>query len=313
MATVNTETLEHEQKRQADRNQTENLGSRISSERRRVGLVPTWALALAFYLLTGILTIGWHAISHPRTVCACVGTEDPAQYMWAMSWWPHAIAHGLNPFVTHYLWSPTGVNTAQAALIPTAAFAMTPFTLVFGQVFSYNVLSILSPVLSAFTAYLLCRRLVGREWSAVVGGYLFGFSSYEFAQLTGHLNLTLIFLIPVMGHVALKRFDREISSGSYILLLGVLFLLQAGLSTELLAECVGFGAILLVTARFQVPVSDRPRVDRLIKETIGAGILALVVGSPFFYYALFSGSFPKGASGSPMYMGSTYSIRRSRH
>ena len=296
MATANTETRKHEQKRQPASNQTENLGSR-ASVRRHVGLVPTWALALASYLLIGILTIGWHAILHPRTICTCVGTEDPAQYMWAMSWWPHAVVHGLNPFVTHYLWSPTGVNTAQAALIPTAAFAMTPFTLIFGQIFSYNVLSILSPVLSAFTAYLLCRRLVGREWPALAGGYLFGSSSYEFAQLTGHLNLTLIFLIPVMGHIALRRFDREISRAAYILLLGALFVLQAGLSTELLAECVGFGAILLITARFQVPVSDRLRVDRLIKETIGAGILALVVGSPFFYYALFSGSFPKGASG----------------
>jgi hypothetical protein len=35
--------------------------------------------------------------------------------MWALSWWPHAISHGINPFVTHYLWSPTGVNVAQGA------------------------------------------------------------------------------------------------------------------------------------------------------------------------------------------------------
>ena len=32
--------------------------------------VPTWARALAFYLVLAILTIGLYAILHPRTVCA---------------------------------------------------------------------------------------------------------------------------------------------------------------------------------------------------------------------------------------------------
>ena len=256
---------------------------------------PTWVVALAFYLLMSIFTVGRHALGHPATVCACVGTEDPAAYMWALTWWPHAIAHGLNPFVTHFLWSPTGVNVAQAAMIPTAAILMAPITDVVGPVVSYNILSIVSPVLAALTAYLLCRRLVGRELPAVAGGYLFGFSSYMFAQLTGHLNLTLIFLIPVMVHVALRRVDRELSRRAYVAAMALLLVLQAGLSTELLAEAVGLAAVLLVSARLLAPVPQRSRVSGLIGETVGAGLIAMVLASPFLYYALFSGSFPKGA------------------
>ncbi len=262
--------------------------------KRHVGIAPTWTLALAFYLLMALLTIGRHIITHPGTVSASVGTGDPAQYMWAMAWWPHAIAHGLNPFVSHYLWSPAGVNTAQAALIPTAAIFMVPVTALFGPIFSYNILAVLSCALSALTAYLLCRRLVGRELPAVVGGYLFGFSSYEFGQLTGHMNLTLVFLIPVMIHIALRRIDREISRRAYVIAMALVLILQAGLSTELLAECVGFGAVILICARFLAPSPQRSRIVGLVLETIGAGMLALVVASPFFYYALFSGEFPKG-------------------
>ena len=216
--------------------------------------------------------------------------------MWALSWWPHALAHGLNPFVTHYLWAPTGVNVAQAAMIPTAAFVLAPFTALFGPLFSYNLMSVAGPTLSAFTAYLLCRRLVRREMPAVVGGYLFGFSSYEFAQLTGHPNLTIVCLIPVMIHIALRRIDREISRRGYVIVMGLVIILQSGLSTELLAECAGFGLVMLVCARLLAPQTLRRRIDGLMWETAGAGVFALVVGSPFYYYALFSGEFPKGVT-----------------
>ncbi len=263
---------------------------------RLVDFTSPQVFAFAAYLLLGIFTIGWHAISHFQNVCACEGIEDPASYMWALTWWPHALAHGLNPFVTHFLWSPTGVNVAQGAMIPTAAIVMAPLTEISGPIVSYNVLSIASPVLAAFTGYLLCRRLVRREFPAFVGGYLFGFSSYQFAQLTTHLNLTLTFLIPLFVLIPLRRIDREISKRVYLASMALLFVLQAGLSTELLAECVGLGGLLLISARFLASAQRRPHISKLIMETFGAGLIALVVGAPFFYYALVSGGFPEGAN-----------------
>ncbi len=185
--------------------------------KRMIVRTPTWVRALTLYSMLAILTVGVHAITHMQTVCACSGTSDPAEFMWAFSWWPHALTHGLNPFVTHYEWSPTGVNLAQGTMIPAAAIVMAPFTALFGPLFSYNVLSIASPALSAFTAYLLCRYLTKRELPALVGGLLFGFSSYEFAQLLGHLHLVTIFLIPVMVHVTLKRVNCEISRRVFVL------------------------------------------------------------------------------------------------
>ncbi|HTZ64173.1 MAG TPA: hypothetical protein VMB51_08710 [Solirubrobacteraceae bacterium] len=260
---------------------------------RAITRIPSWIRALAFYIVLAILSIGWHAVTHPQTVCACVGTADPAAYMWALSWWPHAILSGLNPFVTHYQWSPTGTNLAQAAMIPTAAIIATPITALFGPLFSYNALAILSPALAAFTAYLLCRRLIRKELAAVVGGLLYGFSSYEFAQLLGHLNLVMTFLLPVMVHMSLMRVDREVSRVKYVLGMAVLIFLQIGLSTELLAESVAIGLVVLVAARLIAVPPQRERVFGLILETILAGLLAAVVSAPFLYYALFSGGLPQ--------------------
>ena len=264
--------------------------------RRAAGWIPAWAWVLAFYLVLATVTIGWFALPHLGSICACDGGSDPAIFTWALDWWPHAIAHGLNPFYTYYQWSPTGANLAQSPEMPTASIAMAPVTALFGPVVSYNVLSITSPALGAFTAYLLCRRLVGRELPAVVGGFLFGFSSYELGQLLGHLPLVFIFLIPVMVHLPLRRVEREISRRTYLLLMALVLVLQLGLSTEWLAECVMLGMVLLVVARFLAPEPQRARMNGLIAETIGAGLIAIVVSSPYLYYATIKGGFQAGGN-----------------
>ena len=261
--------------------------------------LPSWMMALILYLALALVTIGRYAIQAPRTVCACSPSTDPASYMWALSWWPHALLHGLNPFVSHYLWAPTGVNVAQGAMIPTVAILMAPITALAGPVFSYNVLAICGPALAAFTAYLLCRRLVGRELPALVGGYLFGFSSYQFAHLLGHLNLVLVFLIPVMVLVPLRRAAGEMSRRSFMAAMAALLVLQAGLSTELLAECVFFGAVVLVAAWLLGPRSMRRSVTQLAGEIVGSGLVAAIAISPFFYYALFSGGSPQSSPSFP--------------
>ena len=49
----------------------------------------------------------------------------------------------------------------------------------------FNVAELLVPAVSAFTAYLLCRHLTRSLWASLVGGYLFGFSSYMLGQEQG--------------------------------------------------------------------------------------------------------------------------------
>jgi hypothetical protein len=41
-------------------------------------------------------------------------------YIWFLNWWPWAIAHGLNPFVSYYIWYPQGFNMTWAGSVPAA-------------------------------------------------------------------------------------------------------------------------------------------------------------------------------------------------
>jgi hypothetical protein len=262
---------------------------------REAGAQHPRSLAFGLYFVLGLLTAGWYAISNPTAVCACIGNyslSDPATYMWSLGWWPHALVEGLNPFMSHYVFAPTGANLARAATIPTASLALSPVTALFGPLASYNVMSVASPILAAFTAYLLCRHIVSRELPALAGGYLFGFGPYEFAQLVNHANLSLIFLIPVMVLLALRRAEREISARAYVLWLALVFALQVGLSTEILSTAVLLGLVLFAAARLLAPQPYRGRIGGLLAETVGAGFLAAVVTSPFLYYALIKGGMP---------------------
>jgi hypothetical protein len=254
--------------------------------------------AFLLYLALSIVIFGRHAVRYPSTACVCGVSNDPGSYMWAFVWWPHALIHGLNPFVTHYLWTPSGVNVAQGAMVPTAAFLMFPITELFGPVVTYNVLSILGPALGAFTTFLLCRRLIDKPLPALAAGYLFGFSSYEILRMSGNLNLVLTFLIPLMVLVALRRLDGELSRRVYIPLMAALLLMQAGFSTEQLGECVLLGGAMLIAGLVVASRTQRVAVVRLLVDTTLAGFLTLAVGAPFFYYALLAPGFP---TGSPTY------------
>ena len=51
------------------------------------------------------------------------------------------------------------------------------------------------PAVSAWAAFLLCRHLAGRFWPSLIGGYLFGFSSYE-------LGLPLVVIVALYARSA---------------------------------------------------------------------------------------------------------------
>ncbi|MGA2319525.1 MAG: hypothetical protein ABSG95_02125 [Solirubrobacteraceae bacterium] len=252
---------------------------------------PQWR-ALVFYLVLGLLTAGWHAVRNPTGVCACVADADTSMFMWSLKWWPYALLHGLNPLVSHYVWAPTGDNITRRTVIPAASLILAPVTALFGVVVSYNVMSIASPVLAAFTSYLLCRRLVGRELPALAGGYLFGFGPYQFTQLVAHPNLSLVFLIPVMVHLGLRRANGEISRRLYVGALGATLALQLGLSSEVLSTAGAMGIVMLLAGYLLAPAQYRAAAKRVLTETAGAGLLAVVVSSPFLYYALVKGGAP---------------------
>jgi hypothetical protein len=205
--------------------------------------------------------------------------------MWFLVWWQHTLLHGQNPFVTSSLFAPDHINLGALTLAPGAVIAALPLTILFGPIVTYNVLALVSPILAAFFAFLLCRY-VSRSFAAgLIGGYVFGFSSYMLGHMLGHLTLVLTFPIPAAVLLTLELINDDISRRRFIVLmalsLGALFLF----STELAFTFVLIGAITLALA-FALMPRIRARISWATRDIIAAGALALVLTSPFVYYAL---------------------------
>jgi hypothetical protein len=235
-------------------------------------------LAFAAYLIISIALFGRGALPHLDSVCACAGDGDPTSFMWSFEWWPHAILNGLNPFHPDVIWSPEGANLAQTGVaLPAATLLMAPVTLIAGPMVSYNIVSLLLPVLAAWFTFLLCRRLTGSFGPSFVGGLIFGFGTYMSAHLLGHLNLSSVFLAPAAVLLVLQRLDDAISRRRFVVLMALVFAAQLLLSAELLIIGIGVGAFALLVARVRWTV---------VKELLGAGGLAMMVTSPFLYWAV---------------------------
>ena len=156
----------------------------LSTPRRQGGA------ALALYLLCSFGFLGAELLAH-RGGWTYLGTNNDAQiFIWAFAWWPHAIAHGLNPIYPHVIWAPEGADLAWTGSAPGLAIAFIPLTLAAGPLASYNVAMMLMPALAGWTAFLLCRHLTRTFWPSLAGGILFGFSSYELGQTQAHLFLS---------------------------------------------------------------------------------------------------------------------------
>lgn len=249
-------------------------------------------LALLLYLGLSVAYFGWPVLTDPRHYTVGSGV-DPDLFVWFLAWWPHAVAHGLNPFHTTLVWAPDGLNLAWTTSIPTGALLLAPVTLAFGPVVAFNVAALLAPALAAWTAYLLCRHITGASLPAAFGGYFFGFSPYELAHLQGHLNLSFTFLLPLLVLAGLHYYEERMPAGRFIFVAVVLLVAQFGLSTELFATATFWGAVALLIALTLNDAEGRRRLLAVGSRLAAAYGLAAVILAPYIYYVI------KGLSGLP--------------
>lgn len=198
--------------------------------------------AFALYLIFSIIFFGRALFGHLSDYYFGIGV-DPALMMWSLVWWPHAIAHGLNPLLTKAIWAPSGYNLAWSTSITLASLLASPFTLTFGPIATYNVLCLISLPIDAFCVFLLCRYIAGDYSAALLGGYIFGFSPFMLGQLTsGHLHMLAAFPVPLCIFLILLRVDAGINQRNFIFLLASILVAQFLLSLEVFATMTLFGA-----------------------------------------------------------------------
>jgi hypothetical protein len=250
---------------------------------------------LTAYMVLSILLFGLPVLGHFSSRIIAADAIDSSAFLWFFAWWPHAIFHGLNPFVTHVMFVPDGFNLTWGTSMPGPSLLMTPVTELFGPAATWNVIQLASPALSAWTAYLLCRHVTGRRWPSLVGGYVYGFSPYMLVHLTGGPYLALVPLLPVLVLLVLKRTEGSIGPRRFVVATAAALTGQFLISSEVLLTATLFGGISLVLAFALLPERRRPLLD-VAKLLILAYAATAVLISPFLYFFLFGHHYPPGAT-----------------
>lgn len=178
--------------------------------------------AFVLYLSFSIFVFGRVLFGDFRT--SYIGLpSDPTLMMWFLVWWPHAIVNALNPFITRAIWAPLGSNLVWQTSIPLASVSAAPPTVTLGPVATFNALCLLSLPLNAWCAFIICRYISQHYWGSLLSGYIFGFSAFMLGHLTsGHLNLLLVFPVPLAAYCAARRLADDTTDRYFTLTLASL-------------------------------------------------------------------------------------------
>ena len=252
---------------------------------------PAWqiVIALGIYVAAWVFTIAWPLVLHPTGESLDQRNMDPDMFLWCVAWWPHALLHGLNPLYSTQVQAPVGQSLAWVVTVPPLAILAAPLTMTAGPVVSFNLLVALGPPVSAAAAFVLCRRLTGKFWPALVGGAVFGFSAYETrASAAGQLNLSYSLLLPILAYLVVVWWQRGISARTYVILCAATITAQFYLFTETFAALTVIALMCLLLGFAFARREDRPVVLRLSRLTAVGYLIALVPVSPAIIYALSS-------------------------
>jgi hypothetical protein len=210
-----------------------------------------------------------------RTPCSC---RDHPQTDWFLAWTPHAVLAGDAPWTTTHLGLPDGVNLMWNTLMPLPGLLMAPVTLTAGPLATHTLLAVLAFGGSASSMWWVSRRWARWWFARFTAGLLYGFSPYLVAQGTGHLNLELVMLPPVVlllaDEILVRQRRRPWLAGG---VLGLVTLAQLLTTEELLASTfvVAVGGVIVLA------VLQRKRLDRrrLRHAVIGLSTAAVVLSA----------------------------------
>lgn len=235
------------------------------------------------YLVFSQLFFGPPSLSDINKLILLPG-PDTQLIIWCLHWWPFALSHHINPFITKYIWFSKGFNLTWATSIPTLSLVMVPISLFSNSVVSFNTLTLAAPALSALTCFYLVYFITKNYFGSLFAGYIYGFSTYETTQMEGHASLYVTCLIPLLILVFMLRFHGKLSRVVFIVLSTILLVLQFGISNEILASFMMFTVFALILLYLFSDKKIRKLLLTTSIEFYGSFLISLVILAPYLYY-----------------------------
>lgn len=240
-------------------------------------------LAAGTYFIVAII-FTWPVVSEINK--SFIGQADAYLFTWDLHWWPFALGHFHNPFITDYIYAPVGANLTWTTPVPLLAFLAWPICHFFGYAAAYNVLYIGSLVASAAAAFYLGRYISGSFGAGMLAGFIYGFSPYMLCQSLGHLNLVFTPFLPLMVLVIWAFFREDISKRRFVVFLSLLLLCQLLTYEETFALLTIVMALSFLVAYvvFWGNSKGRRRLAAACQGVFLSYCIAAAAFSPYLYY-----------------------------
>ena len=243
-------------------------------------------VAFTLAVISGYVVLGiaafWPVL--PGSSHRLFGTgSDSILAMWFLAWVPHALAHGLNPFFSHAIFAPKGVNLAQNTESPFLGLITTPFALFLGPVARANLLMVLAMPVSATAAFVVLRKWQVWGPAAALGGLIYGFSPYAMGENLGHLVLVFVPLPPLIALTVASILQRQGSPRRLGIQLGLLVTAQFLSEPEVMVSVtvVTAWALLCVAIRYRSRAAEVARAS-LQPVGIALGIAVALLAYPIW-------------------------------
>jgi hypothetical protein len=109
--------------------------------------------------------------------------NDYMQGLWNFWWFKESLFElAKNPYYSDYLFYPTGVGLAFHTLSITNSLFALPFLYLLDVVSAYNIVYLLTFLLSGIGSYLLVHDLTGSKQAAFLSGLILAFCPYHFVK-----------------------------------------------------------------------------------------------------------------------------------
>jgi hypothetical protein len=204
--------------------------------------------------------------------------------VWILAWDAHALVHAPGRLFQAPIFHPLPDALAFSENLLLPAVLAAPATLLGGPVLGYNLVLLLSAVLSGLGVQLLVRRASGDRLAAFVAGAFFAVGSHRWIRMA-HLHAEVTLFLP-FALLALDRFWQRRTLGR-ALLVG-LFLALQGLSS------IYLGAItaLVLAAGIAVALVAGLRAREALRLLAGMALAAALMAPlarPYFRMRSFQG------------------------
>jgi hypothetical protein len=239
------------------------------TSRARRRSVSAGAAAVVVYLGLGLVVMA-HYLPHPDAVIDRAIPDDNAWLWWALEHGAYSVRHLSNPFYTHRMHVPDGVNMMANNSVLGVTIPLAPLTTLAGAKISYLVWTVAACAGTATSTYwALSRHLVENRVAAFIGGAFAGFAPGVVHHTNGQPNFATNFLLPLIlvGTLRLATTEHWARDGTG---LGLLIVWQLFISEELLLiTSVTAGCLLIAYV-----VGRRTGARRVTAGLVVTGIVA---------------------------------------